>query len=145
MSGQGGSPEDKRRAEIIADARQAIREEVREEVRRLAEAKPKNLDGLTELIAKHNPYTAGNIKDMDMYLQRDTHDNHRFGSVEIEQDGGYPGDWSFKGQPQKINKVLRIKYRAAIHEKDQYGRPTNVVSHWMTAYLLIAFEDGTGD
>jgi hypothetical protein len=72
--------------------------------------------------------------------------NDNCSRVDWEQDGAYPGDFSFKGQPQKINKVLKIKYRAAVRQKDQYGNQdsTKPVLYWMTAYLLVAFEDGAG-
>ena len=108
---------------------------------------PDTLACLCELIAKHNPYTTGRVEDMDIHLHPpapDDPDNDNCSRVEWQQDGGYPGDWSFKGQPQKINKVLRIKYRAAVRSKDQYGNqdPTKPVLYWMTAYLLVGFEDG---
>jgi hypothetical protein len=82
------------------------------------------------------------MEDMDIHTRPPSPDNHPYGGIEIEQDAGYPGDWSFKGQAQKVNKVLKIKYRAAIHKKDQHGYPTNEVDYWMTAYLLIGYEDG---
>src|SRR5437773_1275630 len=63
---------------------------------------------LCELIARHNPYTAGRVEDMDIHLHPpapDDPDNDKCSRVEWEQDGGYPGDFIFKGSPQKINKV----------------------------------------
>jgi hypothetical protein len=92
---------------------------------------------LCALIAKHNPYTNGGVDDMDIHLHPpapDDPNNDKCSQVDWEQDGGYPGDFVFKGQPQKINKVLRFKYRAR--------RASD--GSWMTAYLLVAFENGTG-
>lgn len=88
-------------------------------------------------------------EDMDIHLHPPAPgdpNNDNCSRVDWEQDGAYPGDFSFKGQPQKINKVLKIKYRAAVRQKDQYGNQdsTKPVLYWMTAYLLVAFEDGAG-
>lgn len=106
------------------------------------------LDGLAALIAQQNPYTSGQVDDMDIHI-RPAHSTDTDGAqgsqVEMEIDGGYPGDWNFKGQPQKINRVLRVKYRCKVRNKDATGgQPTSgAVQYWMTAYLLIGFEDGS--
>ena len=100
-------------------------------------------------VSETQPYTAGQPTDMDVHLHDPApgdDNNDQCKTMEWEQDGGYPGDWTFKGQPQKINKVLRIKYRAAVRKKDAYGNqnPTDPILYWMTAYLLVAFENGSG-
>jgi hypothetical protein len=74
---------------------------------------------------------------MDIHLHPPAPDdpkNDKCSQVDWEQDGSYPGDFVFKGQTQKINKVLRFKYRAR----------RKADGSWMTAYLLVAFEDGAG-
>ena len=95
----------------------------------------------------HNPYTSGAVDDMDMYIYHPNPgdpDGHNYSQIELELDGGYSANWDFKGQPQKINKVLRIKYRAAVRNTDEYGKQSGDVKYWMTAYMLIGFEDGAG-
>lgn len=91
---------------------------------------------LLERIAKENPYTDGNVDDMDACLLPPIRANDVASQIDIEMDGRYPGTWDFKGQPQKLNKVLRIKYRYKVKDTGNPGR-------WMTAYLLIGFEDGS--
>src|SRR5436853_81388 len=69
---------------------------------------PSPLDCLCELLAKHNPYTAGQPTDMDVHLHDPApgdENNDQCKTMEWEQDGGYPGDWTFKGQPQKISSL----------------------------------------
>jgi hypothetical protein len=108
---------------------------------------PRALDGLIALIARQNPYTAGQVDDMDLYLRPaspDDPDGTQGSQIELEVDGDYPGEWNFKGQPQKLNRVLRIKYRCKVRRKDSSGNQatTGPANYWMTAYLLIGFEDG---
>jgi hypothetical protein len=98
------------------------------------------LDGLPDLIAAENPYTTGAVNDMDMYVLAQTANaglaqaDQAASQIDMEMDGGYPGTWDFKGLPQKLSKVLRIKYR--------YKVPESNPLRWRTAYLLIGFEDG---
>jgi hypothetical protein len=107
---------------------------------------PKSLERLVQLMARMNPYTAGQVDDMDLYISPPTSgaSNGDPSQIEMELDGDYPGEWSFKGQPQKLNRVLRIKYRCKVRKKDASGNqnPADPVLYWMTAYLLIGFEDG---
>lgn len=107
---------------------------------------PKSMQRLVELMAKMNPYTAGEVDDMDLYISHPTTgaSNGDPSQIEMELDGDYPGAWDFKGQPQKLNRVLRIKYRCKVRKKDAAGNqdPADPVLYWMTAYLLIGFEDG---
>ena len=105
----------------------------------------RSLDGLATLIAKQNPYTSGQVDDMDMYIMPanpDDPDGDQFSQVELELDADYPGEWNFKGTPQKLNKVLRIKYRCKVRKGGHNQDPNTPVEYWMTAYLLIGFEDG---
>jgi len=98
------------------------------------------LDRLADLIAAENPYTNGAVEDMDMYLLAATANaatsaaNKAASQIDMEMDGSYPGTWDFKGVPQKLSKVLRIKYR--------YKVPNSNPLRWRSGYLLIGFEDG---
>ena len=106
---------------------------------------PRSLDGLTTLIAKQNPYTSGQVDDMDLYIMTrnpDDPDGEQGSQIELELDADYPGEWNFKGMPQKLNKVLRIKYRCKVRKGGQNQDPADPVDYWMTAYLLVGFEDG---
>ena len=109
-------------------------------------AAPKSMDGLLQLLASQNPYTSGQIDDMDFYISHPNASEPGGGTsqIEVELDGDYPGTWDFKGQPQKVNRVLRLKYRCKVRKKDAAGNqdPADPVLYWMTAYLLVAFEDG---
>jgi hypothetical protein len=107
----------------------------------------RSLDNLAVLLARQNPYTSGQVDDMDLYLRPvnpDDGDGAQGSQIELEIDGDYPGEWNFKGQPQKLNRVIRLKYRCKVRAKDASGnQPANgAVQYWMTAYLLIGFEDG---
>jgi hypothetical protein len=107
---------------------------------------PNSMQRLVELMARMNPYTAGQVDDMDLYISHPTSGaSHGDPSqIEMELDGDYPGEWNFKGQSQKLNRVLRIKYRCKVRRKDAAGNQNtgDPVLYWMTAYLLVGFEDG---
>jgi hypothetical protein len=108
-------------------------------------ALPRSLDGLEELIARLNPYTSGQVNDMDLYIRPPNPDDpngDQGSSIELELDADYPGEWNFKGAPQKLNKVLRIKYRCKVRKGGSDQNPNTPVEYWMTAYLLIGYEDG---
>lgn len=99
------------------------------------------LDNLTALIAAENPYTDGDVESMDMYVLAETANasvtvaaEKALSQIDMEMDGNYPGTWDFKGVPQKLSKVLRIKYRYKVANAN--------LNHWRTGYLLIGFEDG---
>ncbi len=104
---------------------------------------PEQLKQLIKLIAMHNPYTTGKPGDMDFLVMPPTATSPEYSQFHVELDGDYPGDWSFKGQPQKINKVLRIQYRAKATAKNAQGNAHPEGDYWMSAYLLIGFEDGS--
>jgi len=106
-------------------------------------ARHKNtMEGFVELVASMNPYTSGKVDDMDLFIGYPTEgtDAPDPSQIEMELDGDYPGEWTFKGQPQKINRVMRIKYRCKAKYKG--ARASGDDYYWMTAYLLIGFEDG---
>ena len=60
-------------------------------------------------------------------------------NIMLEVDDHYYGEWNFNGQPQKISRALRIRYRYPV------STPSGVV-YWLEDYLLIGFEgaDGAG-
>jgi hypothetical protein len=60
-------------------------------------------------------------------------------NVMLEVDDHYFGEWNFGGQPQKISRALRIRYRYPV------STPSGQV-YWLEDYLLIGFQgaDGAG-
>ena len=54
--------------------------------------------------------------------------------IHVEVDGRYAGEWGFKGEPQKINKAVRIRYRVPVLDA------ANNVLYWVDEYLLIGYE-----
>jgi len=58
-------------------------------------------------------------------------------NVMLEVDDHYYGEWNFNGQPQKISRALRIRYRYPVRA------PSGAV-HWLEDYLLIGFEGADG-
>jgi hypothetical protein len=101
---------------------------------------------LVELINSHNPYTSNNVGDMSVFAGNPNPANitNSIDQIELEVDGPYSMamEWNFKGSPQKINKTIRIKYRYLARNLDLPTRPEVEPRHWVTAYLLIGYEDG---
>jgi hypothetical protein len=58
-------------------------------------------------------------------------------NVMLEVDDHYSGEWNFNGQPQKIARALRIRYRYPV------SAPSGVV-YWLEDYLLIGFQGADG-
>ncbi|MBV9203347.1 MAG: hypothetical protein JO320_10245 [Alphaproteobacteria bacterium] len=58
-------------------------------------------------------------------------------NVMLEVDDHYYGEWNFNGQPQKISRALRIRYRYPV------SAPSGQV-YWLEDYLLIGFEGADG-
>ena len=58
-------------------------------------------------------------------------------NVMLEVDDHYYGEWNFNGQPQKISRALRIRYRYPVNA------PSGQV-YWLEDYLLIGFEGADG-
>lgn len=58
-------------------------------------------------------------------------------NVKLEVDDHYYGEWNFNGQPQKISRALRIRYRYPV------SAPSGGV-YWLEDYLLIGFEGADG-
>lgn len=58
-------------------------------------------------------------------------------NVMLEVDDHYFGEWNFGGQPQKISRALRIRYRYPV------STPSGQV-YWLEDYLLIGFQGADG-
>ena len=102
---------------------------------------------MVSLINAHNPYTSNNSSDMSVFVGNpdpDDHTHDNINQIELEVDGPYSMamEWNFKGSPQKINKTIRLKYRYRARNLENPTRPLVEPHHWVTAYLLIGFEDG---
>jgi hypothetical protein len=103
---------------------------------------------ITSLINSHNPYTSNSMTDMTIYTGNSDFSqwaDNKTNQIEVEVDGPYsmPKEWYFKGLPQQINKALRIKYRyKAIDLGAPAPRPPIKPPHWITAHMLIGYEDG---
>lgn len=105
---------------------------------------------LGDLINTLNPYTGNTLSngaktgDMEIYTAVSVAapppppGGHR-DQIMIEVDSKYPGEWTFKGQPQKINKAVRIRYRFPVTDPT-----TGSLLYWVEDYLLIGFEGSNG-
>jgi hypothetical protein len=103
---------------------------------------------LGTLIATANPYPKGGAMhfvapkaDAEGVLQLDAKGVPLAGDIslrdiQVEEDSRYPGEWMFKGQPQRIAKAVRIQYQYT--KKGHNGE-----WYLVTDYLLVGFE-GTG-
>ena len=56
--------------------------------------------------------------------------------IEFEVETRYPPSWDFKGQPQRIAKAVRIRYRIPVIDPSNH----NAVLYYVDDYLLIGFE-----
>jgi hypothetical protein len=103
---------------------------------------------LVDLINAHNPYTKNDSSHMTVFTGNPdpaASDKNDISHIELEVDGPYsmgPMEWNFKGSPQKINKTIRVKYRYLARDLGDPQKPLLEPSHWVTAYLLIGYEDG---
>jgi len=102
---------------------------------------------IVALINSHNPYTSNDVGDMSVFAGNPDPGNlagNSINQIELEVDGPYsmPMEWNFKGSPQKINKTIRLKYRYLARNLELPTRPLVEPRHWVTAYLLIGYEDG---
>jgi hypothetical protein len=89
-----------------------------------------------ELICRLNPYT----KEMDIFVGNPGPPGspNKYRQVELEIDDKYADAWAFKGQPQRINRSFRIKYRYP--KKDDNGN----ILYWLVDYLLVGYEGAGG-
>ena len=110
---------------------------------------------LGKLINEVNPYTenkeplrGGLTGSMDIYTgtatTADGYADAKAGDaaasrsqIRLETDTKYQGEWIFKGQPHRIGKSVRIRYRFPV--KDGPGDEANIL-YWTEDYLLLGFE-----
>jgi|SRR5271167_490050 len=103
---------------------------------------PLMAEALGNLINDLNPYfdtAIGSNWEMDIYMGNPSPTSPPSGNanqIEVEVDSKYPGQWNFGGQPQNINRALRIRYR---YQKES----ASGTSYYLEDYLLIGFQ-GTG-
>jgi hypothetical protein len=102
---------------------------------------------MVSLINSHNPYTSHNLRDMTIFAGNPDLENDQqndISQIDLEVDGPYsmPMEWNFKGSPQKINKTIRLKYKYRARDLNKPDRPLLQPPHWVTAYMLIGYEDG---
>ncbi|HXC90867.1 MAG TPA: hypothetical protein VNV18_11950 [Stellaceae bacterium] len=104
---------------------------------------------LGKLIVSLNPYTDAALKVMQFGHAGAAADAaaavnaaasvNNAADFEFEIADKYAEMWSFKGESQKVNKAIRMKYRwPKLDPQDQ-----KKILYWVTDYLLIGFE-GTG-
>ena len=82
---------------------------------------------LGNLILSLNPYTDRDLPDsdpklvagpMDIYLnQSASGTTPDVSQIEVELDGPYRQEWTFKGEPQKVGMAYRLKYRFPVYKK----------------------------
>jgi hypothetical protein len=101
---------------------------------------------LGKLIVSLNPYSkvmhfgsAGPSTNMagTRDAEASISDNLHF---ELEVADQYAETWEFKGEPQNVNKAVRIKYRWPVFDSENKGS----ILYWITDYLLIGFEGSGG-
>jgi hypothetical protein len=107
---------------------------------------------LGNLIVGLNPYTNREIPDttleagdMNIYCSSPVSGTTRdVSQIEVELDGPYRQEWTFKGEPQKIGMAYRIKYRFPVYRKPAQGQTRGNPLYWLEDYILIGFEGGMG-
>jgi hypothetical protein len=106
---------------------------------------------LGRLIVALNPYTDAAVKIMHfspvvasanaagaLDAAASVNDTLNF---DLEIGDQYAEMWGFKGEPQKINKAVRIKYRWPKIDPQN----SNNILYWVTDYLLVGFEGSGGN
>jgi hypothetical protein len=126
-------------------------------------------DDLGNLILNLNPYTNRDIPysdpamragQMDIYLDAPGAPSPGaaipappdISQIEVEADGPYRQEWTFKGEPQKVGMAYRIKYRFPVYRYPPPpvpggptpGTPPPTLIYWIEDYLLIGFEGSMG-
>ena len=109
-------------------------------------------DDLGNLILGLNPYTNRNVPhtnpvqtvgDMDPYCRNPSPGTAGIiDQIEVDSDGPYRQEWTFKGEPQKVSMAYRVKYRFPVTKPSATGGPTITV--WLEDYMLIGFEGSMG-
>jgi hypothetical protein len=124
-------------------------------------SKSKAEEDLGRLIFRLNPYTNRDMPDSDPVLVAGPMDIYcsspksgkaapDVSQIEVELDGPYRQEWTFKGEPQKVGMAYRIKYRFPVYEKPEKPAkgetppPLPPPLYWLEDYVLIGFEGGMG-
>jgi hypothetical protein len=115
---------------------------------------PQNCD-IGTLVQLLNPYTNNQLVptggpptgQMDIYMSNPTPTpggaaGATIQQIQLEVDNRYPGDWTFKGQAQRVAKAVRIPYRYPV--MDGTGANANVL-YWVEDYLLVGYEGAPGN
>jgi hypothetical protein len=102
---------------------------------------PAPAQDLADLINDNNPYYDSSIPgwEMDLYtlVAPAAGPAPPRSQIRTEVDDRYSGDWTFKGEPQRIARAVRVRYRY------QWTSPSGQV-YWREDYILIGFEGGAG-
>jgi hypothetical protein len=109
---------------------------------------------LGTLIMALNPYTNNrwvskggpNTGEMDVFTLNSTPNpgganGGTIPQIQLEVDATYAGEWTFKGQPHRLGKAARMKYRFPVMDTSP-GAAAGAVAYWVEDYVLIGFEDG---
>jgi len=102
---------------------------------------------LGDMIEELNPYSTGvraagyTTGGMDFYAGNDlpvippAGDPRQF-IIEVDNKyaGDYAGEWTFKGQPQRIAKAVRFRYRFPVLDA------SGAVLYYVDDYLLLGYE-----
>jgi hypothetical protein len=86
------------------------------------------------LIRKLNPYTNTKIKD----TKRSRGEMTIIDPENVEMEGPYAQEWTFKGQPQRVGMAARIKYKYPVRNED------SEILFWVEDYVLIGFQGSMG-
>lgn len=109
-------------------------------------------EDLGNLILRLNPYTNRDMPysdpalaagEMDIYCNSPSSGKPApdVSQIEVELDGPYRQEWTFKGELQKVGMAYRIKYRFPVYRQDDAGKTP---LYWLEDYVLIGFEGGMG-
>jgi len=115
-------------------------------------------EDLGTLILRLNPYTnrrqnpidadSRKMGEMDIYCVQSAapgEDGKYSGStkpgirdIQLEVEGPYQHEWTFRGQPRRVGMAVRVRYRFPIKDKD------GTVLYWADDYLLVGYEGSMG-
>ena len=109
-------------------------------------------EDLGKLILRLNPYTKRDMPysdptlvagAMDIYCNSPSSGKTApdVSQIEVELDGPYRQEWTFKGELQKVGMAYRIKYRFPVYKEFD---TTKTPLYWLEDYVLIGYEGGMG-
>jgi len=91
---------------------------------------------LGDIINDLNPYFDARVPPPRSW-QMDINTGTAAVPIRVELDSRYSGDWTFGGQPQKIARAIRIRYRYPVQVS---SGPAAGTTYWLEDYLLIGYE-----